>query len=223
MERHSESSHGSRANHGGGGKAKSKAVAEALSKYIKVDLRDQANQMKSMFSVKRDKNGSETFNKEQIRVLMDEARFVQKNEIHMLQDLPFSNICVVKSVRKPVPYDPSLELIDLKLDVMGPKEDKYYGALPYLVKNIRRGNTLIRMQKGKQHSFILGRKGLMKFFDMHMEYIQKEHRDGMPGRDGYSETMCNEKNYILGPVVKALSSGQKVEVLKTLKANGENV
>ena len=35
--------------------------------------------------------------------------------------------------------------------------------------------------------------------------------------------MANEKNYILGPVVKALSCGQQVEVMKTLKANGENV
>ena len=32
-----------------------------------------------------------------------------------------------------------------------------------------------------------------------------------------------EKNYILAPVLKAILDGKKVEVVKTLKANGENV
>ena len=30
------------------------------------------------------------------------------------------------------------------------------------------------------------------------------------------------KNYILGPIKKSLLAGSKIEVLKTLKANGEN-
>lgn len=34
-------------------------------------------------------------------------------------------------------------MIDLKLDVFGPNEDFYYSTLPFLVKNIRRGMTII--------------------------------------------------------------------------------
>jgi hypothetical protein len=108
---------------------------------------------------------------------------------------------------------------------MGPKEEEYYGALPYLVKNIRRGNTLIKYQdksSGKM-CYTLGRKGLMKFFDMRMAFIQKEHRSKPPGDGKEGALLSNEKNYILGPVLKAIAEGNKVEVLKTLKANGENV
>lgn len=89
-----------------------------------------------------------------------------------------------------------------------------------MVKNIRRGNTLI-VKEGKH---LIGRKGLMKFFDMRMGFIQKEHRYTTPdisGRGG--KLMPNEKNLILAPVLKALAKGHQVEVLKTLKANGENV
>lgn len=94
--------------------------------------------------------------------------------MHLLKDLPFAGINVVSTVNTEVPYDRSLKLIDLKLNVQGPKEDQYYGALPHLVKNIRRGNTLI-VKDGKH---LIGRKGLMKFFDMRMSYIQKEQRHG---------------------------------------------
>ena len=35
--------------------------------------------------------------------------------------------------------------------------------------------------------------------------------------------MHQEKNYILAPALRAIKGGHQVEVLKTLKANGENV
>lgn len=89
-------------------------------------------------------------------------------------------------------------MVDLKLDVFGPKEDMYYGALPYLVKNIRRGNTLII--KNEKH--LIGRKGLMKFFDLRMGYIQKENRHSMPDNTGRDKLLPNEKNLILAPVLK---------------------
>lgn len=34
-------------------------------------------------------------------------------------------------------------IIDFKLDVIGDNEDLYYSTLPVLVKNIRRGMTLV--------------------------------------------------------------------------------
>ena len=123
--------------------------------------------------------------------------------MHLLTELPFAGLSVVKAVSSEVPYDSSLRLVDLKLDVFGPKEDLYYGALPYLVKNIRRGNTLI-VKDGKH---LIARKGLMKFFDMRMSYIQREHRHKMPEGGGRDKTLANEKNLILAPVLKALAEG----------------
>jgi hypothetical protein len=41
--------------------------------------------------------------------------------------------------------------------------------------------------------------------------------------DHYGCDLHQEKNYILAPVLKAIAQGHQVEVLKTLKANGENV
>lgn len=150
--------------------------------YLHNDLRDRRNADKDMYQIKVDSNGKEHFELDKISVYMDEAKFVPKDKVASLIDLPFSNIGVVNAVRNGCPYDKSLEIIDLKLDVMGPKEDEYYGALPYLVKNIRRGNTLIHAQDKDtgEHQYLLGRKGLMKFFDMRMSYIEKSERHLMP-------------------------------------------
>jgi hypothetical protein len=101
-------------------------------------------------------------------------------------------------------------------------EDMYYSTFPSLIKNIRRGNTIIKLHKdGQTHNYI-GRKGLMKFFDLRMPFVSKEERDVL-SIHSYKEDLHQEKNYILAPVLKTITDGGKVEVLKTLKANGENV
>jgi hypothetical protein len=105
---------------------------------------------------------------------------------------------------------------DLKLNVYGPIEDQVYAAFPSLIKNIRRGNTILQV-KG---DFTFGRKGLEKFFDMRYEHISPEQR--------YDDRCLNDethmhKNYILAGPHRTILEGGQVEVLKTLKANGENV
>ena len=41
---------------------------------------------------------------------------------------------------------PNIEIIDLKLNIAGgPEEDKLYASVPTLVKNIRRGNTVLKI------------------------------------------------------------------------------
>lgn len=66
----------------------------------------------------------------------------------------------------------------------------------------------------------MGRKGLEKFFDLRYEHISPEQR--------YDDTCLDDethmhKNYILAGPLKAILEGYEVEVIKTLKANGENV
>tara|TARA_B110000285_G_C14646532_1_gene389954 strand:- start:260 stop:448 length:189 start_codon:yes stop_codon:yes gene_type:complete len=62
----------------------------------------------------------------------------------------------------------------------------------------------------------------MKFFDLRLSFVSKEERDHLSLLK-YGCNLHQEKNYILGPILKAITEGHEVEVLKTLKANGENV
>ena len=71
-----------------------------------------------------------------------------------------------------------------------------------LIKNVRRGNTII--SRGSE-SWI-GRKGLMKFFDLRMPYISKQERaclSNLPQRT-VAEAWHQEKNFILAPVLKSI-------------------
>ena len=116
---------------------------------------------------------------------------------------------------------PHVTLVDLKLNVFGPIEDDLYGAIPQLVKNIRRGNTILRIDGKEGTKFSFGRKGLEKFFDVRYEMISPEHR--YDDRALENDVLHMEKNYILGAPLQACLGGYQVEIIKTLKANGENV
>jgi len=88
---------------------------------------------------------------------------------------------MVKEVVTECPFDSQITVGDLKLDVFGPKEDLYYSSLPSLVKNVRRGNTIITVHNkegGRKHC--IGRKGLMKFFDMRLNFVSAKERNKLP-------------------------------------------
>lgn len=95
-----------------------------------------------------------------------------------------------------------------------------YAAFPVLIKNIRRGNTVLRYADQQSTKLTMGRKGLEKFFDLRYEHISPEQRYDDSCLD--DETHMH-KNYILAGPLKAMLQGHQVEVVKTLKANGENV
>ena len=152
---------------------------------------------------------------------MDEAPSL-KNPEEILK-IEFEGHPLTKEVRTECVYDSNIELIDVKLDVYGPNEDMFYSTFPNLVKNVRRGNTIIkRYNEDKTHQFVMGRRGLMKFFDLRLPFISKEERNELSIKN-YKEDLHQEKNYILAPVLKAIAEGSEVQVFKTLKANGENV
>lgn len=71
---------------------------------------------------------------------------------------------------------PDVHMIDLKLNVMGgPVEDETYAVFPLLIKNIRRGNTVLRLDRAEGDAeYVLARKGLEKFFDLRYEFISPE-------------------------------------------------
>ncbi len=112
---------------------------------------------------------------------------------------------------------------DISLSAKGHDEDEEFARDPFLWINVRRGNTLIEMYDqndfSKRLSVFIARKGLSKFFDLSPAYVLPETRYN---ESVLSPIQCNIKNYMLAPVKKALLEGHKIEVLKTLKANGEN-
>lgn len=145
-------------------------------------------------------------------------------DIPSLLKLEFEGHSLVRDVKNDCPFDGNIQIIDLKLDVYGPKEDFFYSTFPLLVRNVRRGNTILRVydEKASKTSYYLARKGLQKFFDLRLGFVSRQERNAL-NMDRYGCDLHQEKNYILAPVLKAIAQGHQVEVLKTLKANGENV
>jgi len=139
-----------------------------------------------------------------------------------LSTVKANGVNIVKAVSTPSAPIKGLTIIDLKLNVMGPFEDEVYSSFPFVIKNIRRGNTVLKLE-GSDGScqYTLGRKGLEKFFDMRLEYINAGQR--FDDRCLEEDSHHMEKNYILAGPLRAILEGHEVEVLKTLKANGENV
>jgi hypothetical protein len=65
----------------------------------------------------------------------------------------------------------------------------------------------------------MGRKGLNKFFDLAVEFVDPDSRNN---DRKFNTKQIAVKNYILGTTLKSILGGYQIEVLKTLKANGEN-
>ena len=117
----------------------------------------------------------------------------------------------------------SILVKDLSLIVKGPDEDQVFAKDPYLWTNFRRGNTLVEIYDPSDYTKLIkqtvGRKGLNKFFDVKIDYISKEKRYK---EDNLNEFESDVKNITFAGAKKAILEGSKVEVIKSLKANGEN-
>jgi hypothetical protein len=89
-----------------------------------------------------------------------------------LATLKVGGVKLVKSVMTVAKPIKDLSIIDVKLNVNGTFEDEIYASFPFIIKNIRRGNTVLKIEKADgEAEYSLGRKGLEKFFDMRYEYI----------------------------------------------------
>ena len=65
------------------------------------------------------------------------------DDLRKLITLKVNGNNIVKSACHPSALN-DVNMIDLKLNVMGPPEDDVYASFPLLIKNIRRGNTVLR-------------------------------------------------------------------------------
>jgi hypothetical protein len=184
-------------------------------------VRSQKQKIKSELRNKNAAMFADARKPEDVKVYLDNQPNLSSDP-KALSSLKVNGVNVLKAVSTASSPIKNLTIVDLKLNVMGPFEDEVYASFPSIIKNIRRGNTVLRLdQEGAAQQYSLGRKGLEKFFDMRYEYISKEQRYDDKSLD--SELHHMEKNYILAGPLREILAGHEVEVLKTLKANGENV
>jgi len=72
------------------------------------------------------------------------------DDLANLVNYTIDGVKVVKATEnKSVAY-PDINLIDLKINSYGPFEDSVYAAFPVLIKNIRRGNTVLKYRDNGQ-------------------------------------------------------------------------
>ena len=71
------------------------------------------------------------------------------NDLKKLITLKINGQNVIKAVTNPSALD-RVNLVDLKLNVQGPIEDDVYALFPILIKNIRRGNTVLRIENEEE-------------------------------------------------------------------------
>ena len=130
---------------------------------------------------------------------------------------------VIKEFKEELRIDSSVILRDLSLKVKASDEDEAFVKTPELWINFRRGNTLLEIYDPKDFNrlinTVIARKGLNKFFDINHNFISREARYREDYLNGYQTLV---KNMIFAPLKKAILEGHKVEVITTLKANGEN-
>ena len=86
--------------------------------------------------------------------------------------------------------------------------------------NIRDGNSLIEVyDKDTFKSISVARQGLPKFFSLNYDFIEAKSR--------YQTHKNTEQrlmqHQILAPVQKALLQGNAIEIVRSLKTNGDNV
>ena len=160
-------------------------------------------------------------NPDEIKVFFDEAEYI--SDPQRLIDLGEDKESIIKvKAGRECPVDHRITIRDAMLDARGPVEDKAYGMDPFLLKNIRRGNTILEIKEtseGEPKKYLIGRKGLNKFFDIKLQFIEPVAREDDKQNSNENKTI---KNYQLAGALKALLEGHQVEIIKTLKANGEN-
>ena len=156
-------------------------------------MRPQLKVDKDLFDLEK------SLQEKQVNVYMDKVKLIK--DVSQLMDQKLEGIDIVKCVNGECPWNNKYSTIDFKLDVFGTQEDQFYARVPELIQNVRRGNTILQIKDQNGNSdYHMGRKGLMKFFDMRLNFISKEERSTPEKLDDLNV----EKNYILSPVLKAI-------------------
>jgi len=172
-------------------------------------------------------------------------------DVDKLKDFCLDDEETIKLAENECPINTNLMLYDISIAIKGPEEELAYLKHPNYISIIRRGNTLLEVyRKGKgrdeyiyQYSLLI-RKGMKKFIDLpfnfYREKTEKELKDEKEEKKS-NEGEENEKKidkytlnfdldeekkstlkYIFYPVLQELENDFYIEIIKLMKANGEN-
>lgn len=135
----------------------------------------------------------------------------------------------IKLVEVECPINSNLMIIDISLNPKGVDEEITYLQYPEYIKNIRRGNTLVEFYFYNKHTETyelkcteMARKGMMKFVDLPYEIIDTKDNRFKSTEHLKEDSKFNAKKIIMDPILKSLKIGNKINIFKLIKANGEN-
>lgn len=128
---------------------------------------DLKKRQKKRKNVERDSSDSEDENSSSYKVLSAE-------EIIKISKFDKN----IRLTSNDVPFEHLWTLIDVSLTVKGASEDRAYSRSANYRQNIRRGNAIVQMYSKEfktsvQDTFFV-RRGLQKFFDLYIEFIEDE-------------------------------------------------
>ena len=127
----------------------------------------------------------------------------------------------MRNVREDSPLDIPIEVIDVALKARGPVEDREYARDPELLEKVRRGTSLLKVYESQRSrepkTVTIARRGLRKFFDLKPEYLEDEE-----SAQQLRSEEASIRGYVLFEAKRHLHRGGRVEVVQTVKANGEN-
>lgn len=104
-------------------------------------------------------------------MLLEEVKYV--DDVKELYKFPDTKPLLLKEKEYQCPIDESLYIKDLSIWPRADKEDEVFATDPEILLNIRRGNTYIKID---DKEYVIGRKGLHKFFDLYYKFVSPEFR-----------------------------------------------
>ena len=172
-------------------------------------------------------------------------------DVDKLKDFCSADEETIKLAENECPINTNLMLYDISIAIKGPEEELAYLKHPNYISIIRRGNTLLevyREGRGReeyiyQYSLLI-RKGMKKFIDLpynfYREKTEKELKEEEKEKKSNGEDENEKKidkytlnfdldeekkstlKYIFYPVLQELENDFYIEIIKLMKANGEN-
>ena len=156
----------------------------------------------------------------------------------------------IKLTENECPINTNLMLYDISIAIKGPEEELAYLKHPNYISIIRRGNTLLEIYKIIRGEYVLQksiliRKGMKKFIDLPFHFyrekteeeLKEEEKEIKDKKEEEEEEKKINKNtlnfdldeekkstlkYIFYPVLQELENDFYIEIIKLMKANGEN-
>ena len=127
---------GKRRGGGGGHKYREKEISKALNQLQDEAAEKHTDAIKFMYR--------DAVVPKDVRVFTEEVQYIE-NPSHLIM-LEKEKKGSVKVKRNMCPVDNKIALLDISVKARGPKEDQFFALDPAMLKNVRRGNTIIEYE-----------------------------------------------------------------------------